>query len=74
MKSIAVSEALEATRLPSLLAYVVAHLLIGLLVGIVTKMVFGQRVAVALAAGGIAVTVHSSVDAPLARKLSDLGI
>jgi hypothetical protein len=71
---IAVSEESEAAPRPSLLAYVVAHIVIGLLVGAVIEVAFRHRVAVALAAGFMAVTVHSSIDAPLARKLSDLGI
>jgi hypothetical protein len=74
MESIAVSESPEALDVPSLLAYVVAHIVIGVLVAIVTKVVFRQKVAVALAAGGIAVTVHSNIDAPLARRLTDFGI
>jgi hypothetical protein len=74
MESVAVNEQPEATVPPSRLAFLATHVLIGLLAGAVTQIVFRQRFAVALVVAGIAVTVHSSIDAPLARRLSNFGI
>jgi hypothetical protein len=64
----------EHPEAPSLLAHGAAHLLIGLVVGSLTKMVFRQKVVVALVAGVIAAAAHYNFDAPLARKLSALGL
>jgi hypothetical protein len=69
MNSILVSEFTDVAPPPSLLAYAVSYLLIGLLVAAVTKSVFKREAKVALMAGSIAVVLHHSFDAPLARKL-----
>ena len=58
----------------SLLAKAVAHIVIGLLVTAVVKSIFRQRVAVAVVAGLLAFVVHQSFDAPIARRLSKLGL
>lgn len=72
MKSILMSENVDAAAPPSLLALGAAHVLIGLMVGVLTKAVFKQSVKVAIVAGFIAVGLHYNFDAPLARKLSAL--
>jgi hypothetical protein len=59
---------------PSRLAYAVAHLLIGFLVGGITHLVFRQKVTVAIVAAVIAVAAHHNFDAPIARRLSRMGI
>lgn len=59
---------------PSLLAKAVAHILIGLLVTTLVKSVFRQKFAVAVVAGLLAFAVHQNFDAPVARKLSELGL
>ena len=64
----------EAPNPPGLVATVVAHLLIGLLVTALIKSVFKQRIVVALLAGLLAFAVHQEFDAPVARKLSELGL
>jgi hypothetical protein len=74
MKSMAMSEIGDTGPPPSLLAVIVGHFLIGLLVVAVTKAIFRQKPAVAILAGLIALAAHHNFDAPLARRLSDLGI
>ena len=64
----------EAVAPPSLLARAAAHFLIGLLVTAVVKSVFRQKLAVAVVAGLLAFAVHQNFDAPVARKLSELGL
>jgi hypothetical protein len=59
---------------PSLLARSAAHVLIGLLVTTVTKSIFRQKLTVAIVAGILAFAVHENFDAPVARKLSQLGL
>jgi hypothetical protein len=59
---------------PSMLATVVGHVLIGLLVTALTKALFKQKVVVALVAGILAFVVHRQYDAPIARKLTELGL
>lgn len=59
---------------PSRLAYAVAHLLIGFLVGGITHLIFRQKVTVAIVAAVIAVAAHHNFDAPIARRLSEMGI
>ncbi len=59
---------------PSLVARTVAHVLMGLLVTSVTKAIFKQRLTVAIVAGFLAFAVHLHFDAPVARKLSQLGL
>jgi hypothetical protein len=66
------NEAVDTGPSPSLMAYGIAHLLIGLLVGALTKIVFKQSHRVAAVAGLIAMGMHYSFDAPLARTLSAL--
>jgi flagellar motor component MotA len=68
------SEPTEAAPQPSLLAHVVAHMMIGLLVGVLTKAVFRQKFTVAIVAAVIGTAAHYNFDAPVARKLSELGI
>jgi hypothetical protein len=74
IKSVAMDEMGEAVAPPSLLAKAVAHILIGLLVTAVVKSIFRQKVAVAIVAGLLAFVVHQNFDAPIARKLSELGL
>jgi hypothetical protein len=74
IKSVAMDEMGEAVAPPSLLAKTVAHILIGLLVTAVVKSIFRQKVAVAIVAGLLAFVVHQNFDAPIARKLSELGL
>lgn len=74
MKSVAMNEMGQAVAPPSLLAKVVAHILLGLLVTAVVKSVFRQKLAVAVVAGLLAFVVHENFDAPIARKLSELGL
>ncbi len=59
---------------PSLVATVVGHLLIGLLVTALTKALFKQKLVVAVVAGLLAFALHRQFDAPIAQKLSDLGL
>jgi uncharacterized protein (DUF697 family) len=68
------NEPVDAPESPSVVAHLVSHLLIGVAVGSLAKAVFRQQVAVALTAGLIAAAAHYNFDAPLARKLSELGI
>ena len=68
------SEPQEVEHPPSLVATVVGHFLIGLLVVAVTRALFRQKLAVALVAGLLAFAVHRRFDAPVARKLSELGL
>lgn len=63
-----------AEAAPSLLARTVAHVVMGLLVTAMTKAVFKQRLTVAIVAGFLAFAVHLHFDAPVARKLSQLGL
>ena len=72
MESIPMSNPVDVVPPPNLLTYGVAHILIGVLVGALTRMVFKQKVKVAIVAGIIAVGLHYNFDAPLARKLSAL--
>jgi hypothetical protein len=74
MKSFAVGGSTDAIDRPSRVAYLAGHIVIGLMVAAITKVVFRQKAAVALAAAGIAVTVHTGIDAPIARRLSGFGI
>lgn len=64
----------EMANPPSLLARTVAHILIGLLVTGVTRAIFKQKLTVAVVAGLVAFAVHENFDAPIARKLSELGL
>jgi hypothetical protein len=64
----------ESPSPPGLVATIVAHLLIGFLVTAVTKSIFKQKLAVAIVAGLLAFALHQNFDAPVARKLSELGI
>ncbi len=59
---------------PSVVATVVAYVVIGLLVTTVTKAIFKQRLTVAVVAGLLAFALHQNLDAPVARKLSELGL
>jgi hypothetical protein len=59
---------------PSLLATVVGHVVIGLLVTAITRALFKQKLVVAVVAGLLAFAVHRQFDAPVARKLSELGL
>ncbi len=59
---------------PSPLATVVGHVLIGILVAVATRAIFKQKPGVAFVAGVIAFGVHHKFDAPVARKLSELGL
>ena len=68
------SETEEVVGRPSLLARTVAHILIGLAVTGATKMVFRQNTTVAIVAGILAFALHENLDAPVARKLSQLGL
>ncbi len=74
MKSVVMNEMGEPVTPPSLLAKTVAHVLIGLLVTAVAKAIFRQKLAVAIVAALLAFAVHQNFDAPVARKLSDLGL
>ena len=67
-------ETRQDTTPPSLLARTVAHVGIGLLVTAVTKAIFKQKFTVAIVAGFLAFAVHGTFDAPIARKLSELGL
>jgi hypothetical protein len=51
-----------------------AHLLIGLLVVAVTKAFFKQKLAVPIVVGLLALAAHHELEAPVARKLSALGM
>ena len=59
---------------PSLMATIVGHVLIGLAVAVVTKALFKQKPGVALVAGMTEFGVHHKFDAPVARRLSELGL
>jgi hypothetical protein len=74
MKSVVMVETGEAVAPPSLLAKTVAHVLIGLLVTAVAKAIFKQKLVVAIVAGLVASAVHQNLDAPVAQKLSELGL
>jgi hypothetical protein len=74
MKSVVMSETGEVVTPPSLLARTAAHVGIGLLVTAVTKTIFRQKLTVAIVAGFLAFAVHENFDAPVARKLSELGL
>ncbi len=73
IKSVAMNEMMREDA-PSLLAKAVAHVLIGLLVTAVVKSIFRQKLAVAVVAGLLAFVVHQNFDAPIARKLSEMGL
>jgi hypothetical protein len=64
----------EAEPSPSLVAVVVGHFLVGLLVLLVTKSLFRQKFVVAVVAALLALAAHHNFDAPVARKLSELGL
>lgn len=74
MKSVVMDETVEAVAAPSPLAKIVAHVLIALLVTTVTKAVFRQKLTIAIVAGLLALAAHHHLDAPIARKLSELGL
>ena len=74
MKSVLMSETGEVVTPPSLLARTVAHVGIGLLVTAVAKAIFKQKLTVAIVAGLVAFAVHKNFDAPVARKLTELGL
>jgi hypothetical protein len=74
MESDGMDEKEETVVPPSLLATAVAHVLIGLLVTAVAKTLFRQKLTVAIVAGLLAFAVHQNFDAPVARKLSELGL
>ncbi len=54
---------------PSLLAYALSYLAIGLTVIALAKLMFKRDARVGLMAAAIAVVLHHRFDAPLARKL-----
>jgi hypothetical protein len=64
----------ETAPRPDLLAHAAAHIVVGLVVGGVTHLVFRQKFAVALVAAAIGTAAHYNFDAPIARKLSELGL
>jgi hypothetical protein len=68
------SEIAKVTLPPSLLAHVAAHVLIGLLIGGLTHLIFRQKVTIAIVAALLGAAAHYNFDAPIARKLSELGI
>ena len=74
MKSVVMNEMEETVTPPSLVAKTVAHVLVGLLVTALAKAIFKQKLAVAIVAGLLAFAVHRNFDAPVARKLSELGL
>jgi hypothetical protein len=74
MKSVLMSQTEEVVTPPSLLARTVAHVGIGLLVTAVTKTIFKQKLTVAIVAGFLAFALHENFDAPVAQKLSELGL
>ena len=47
---------------------------IGLLVTAITKTIFKQKLTVAIVAGFVAFALHENFDAPVAQKLSELGL
>ena len=49
-------------------------IVVGLVVGGLTHLVFRQKFAVALVAAAIGTAAHYNFDAPIARKLSELGL
>jgi hypothetical protein len=69
MNSVPVKEPLDVAPPPSLLAYGVSYLLIGLLVAALARLIFKREAKVALMAASIAVVLHHNFDAPFARKL-----
>jgi hypothetical protein len=74
MKSVVMNEMGEAVAPPSILAKAVAHILIALLVTSVVKAIFRQKLVVAVVAGLLAFAIHQNFDAPVARKLGELGL
>ena len=74
LNSVVMDEIGEGVAPPSILAKAVAHIVIGLLVTTVVKSIFRQKFAVAVVAGVLAFAVHQNFDAPVARKLSELGL
>ncbi len=74
MKSVVMDETGEAATAPSFLARTIAHILVGLLVTAIAKAIFRQKLTVAIVAGLLALAVHHNFDAPVARKLSKLGL
>jgi hypothetical protein len=74
MKSVLMSETEEVATPPSLLARTIAHVGIGLLVTAITKTIFKQKLTVAIVAGFVAFALHKNFDAPVAQKLSELGL
>jgi len=73
VNSTAMSDLDEVVDPPGFLATVVSHFLIAFLVAVATKALFRQRLVVAVVAGLIGFAVDLNFDAPLARKLDDLG-
>jgi hypothetical protein len=59
---------------PSLVAVIVGHFLVGFLVLLITKSLFRQKFVVAVVAALLALAAHHNFDAPVARKLSELGL
>ena len=59
---------------PSLVAVIVGHFLVGFLVWLITKSLFRQKFVVAVVAALLALAAHHNFDAPVARKLSELGL
>ncbi len=49
-------------------------MLIGLVATVIVKSIFRQKIVVAVMAGLLAFAVHRRFDAPVARKLSELGL
>jgi len=74
MKSVVMNEMVETATPPSLLAKAISHVLVGLLVTALAKAIFKQKLAAAIVAGLLAFAVHRNFDAPVARKLSELGL
>jgi hypothetical protein len=74
MRSVAMDNTADPESPPDLIATVASHLLIGLVVATVTKSVFRQKFTVAIVAGLLAFGLHQNFDAPVARKLSQLGL
>jgi hypothetical protein len=64
----------ETAPQPDLLAHAAAHVLVGLTVGGLVHLVFRQKVAVAIVAAAIGTAAHYNFDAPIARKLGELGL
>jgi hypothetical protein len=68
------SETMIGEPPPSRRAHFASHVLIGLAVGGLTHLVFRQKVTVAVVAALAAVAAHYNFDAPIARRLSRLGL